>query len=362
MIMVGVSGGVDSSVAAALLADGVEPVAGLFMQNWDDAATGACRAEDDRRDAAAVCGLLGIPFHACNFAREYWDRVFTDFLAEYAAGRTPNPDSACNREIKFTRFIEQARALGADRIATGHYASTAQRGDRWQLLRAVDPDKDQSYFLHALGQAQLAATVFPLGGLHKREVRALAQERGLPTARKPDSTGICFIEPGNFRSFLAQHLSLSPGPIEAPDGSIVGEHAGAALYTLGQREGLGIGGRRGSASAPWFVVGKDMSRNAVIVDQGDSPLLFSSRVVVDPVHWIAGMPPEGGIPLTAKLRYRHGDQACRLIDCEGSRWTVEFDQPQRAVAPGQSAVFYRAEECLGGGPINSTNAPLETTG
>jgi len=357
--MVGVSGGVDSSVAAALLVDGTEPVAGIFMQNWDDATTGACRAEEDRRDAAAVCGLLGIPFHACNFAREYWERVFADFLSEYAAGRTPNPDIACNREIKFARFLEHARSLGADRIATGHYARTAQREGRWRLLRAADPDKDQTYFLHALGQAQLAATVFPLGDLRKQEVRALAAQRGLPTARKPDSTGICFIEPGNFRSFLAQHLNLSAGPIEDPGGAVLGEHAGAALYTLGQRDGLGIGGRRGSESAPWFVVGKDMSRNAVIVDQGDSTLLYSTRVVVDPVHWIADSPPSSDQPLAVKLRYRQGDQECWLADCEDSRWTVEFAQRQRAVAPGQSAVFYRAEECLGGGPIKATNAPLE---
>lgn len=358
MIMVGVSGGVDSSVAAALLADGTEPLAGIFMQNWDDANTGACRAEDDRRDAAAVCGLLGIPFHACNFAREYWERVFADFLSEYAAGRTPNPDIACNREIKFTRFLEHARSLGADRIATGHYARTGFRDDRWRLLRAVDMDKDQTYFLHALGQAQLAATVFPLGELRKQEVRALAAERGLPTARKPDSTGICFIEPGNFRSFLAQHLSLTAGPIEDPDGAQLGEHAGAALYTLGQREGLGIGGRRGSESAPWFVVGKDMSRNAVIVDQGDSALLYSTRMVVDPIHWIAET-PSCDEPLMVKLRYRQSDQECWLADREDSQWTVELSQPQRAVAPGQSAVFYRADECLGGGPIKATNAPLE---
>lgn len=359
MIMVGLSGGVDSSVAAALLTDSTEPVAGLFMQNWDDATTGACRAEDDRRDAAAVCGLLGIPFHACNFAREYWDRVFADFLAEYAAGRTPNPDIACNREIKFASFLDHARSLGAERIATGHYARTAQHEGRWRLLRAVDPDKDQSYFLHALGQAQLAATVFPLGGMRKLEVRLLAAQRGLPTARKPDSTGICFIEPGNFRSFLAQHLSLSSGPIEDPGGAVLGEHAGAALYTLGQREGLGIGGRRGGESAPWFVVGKDMSRNAVIVDQGDSALLYSTRIVLGPVHWITGTPPAFEQALTVKLRYRQADQQCRLAIGDDSQWTVEFAQPQRAVAPGQSAVFYRGEECLGGGPIKATNAPLE---
>lgn len=356
MIMVGVSGGVDSSLAAALLAERHSSVAGMFMQNWDDSSSGACRAEDDRRDAAAVCGLLGIPFHARNFATEYWDRVFADFLAEYAAGRTPNPDVACNREIKFKTFMEHAQSLGAERIATGHYARIDSRDGRYRLLRAADPDKDQTYFLHALGQSQLAAAEFPLGELHKTEVRALAARRGLPTARKKDSTGICFIEPGNFRAFLAQHLDLRAGPIEDAEGLLLGEHAGAALYTLGQREGLGIGGRRGGSDAPWFVVGKDMERNAVIVDQGNSPLLQAKRMQVGPVHWIVGDPPPPGSALTVKVRYRQTDQACTLSFDTGASWMVAFAQSQRAVAPGQAAVFYCGQQCLGGGPIQATDA------
>lgn len=356
MIMVGVSGGVDSSLAAALLVDRGETVAGMFMQNWDDATSGACRAEDDRRDAAAVCGLLGIPFHARNFAAEYWEKVFADFLAEYAAGRTPNPDIACNREIKFRTFIEHARSLGADRIATGHYARVDERDGCRRLLRAVDADKDQSYFLHALAQPQLAATEFPLGALRKPEVRALAAQRGLPTARKKDSTGICFIEPGNFRAFLAAHLELARGPIENCRGEVLGEHGGAALYTLGQREGLGIGGRRGAGDEPWFVVGKDMARNVVIVDQGDSPMLRANRMRVGPVHWIRGEAPAADDTLTVKVRYRQPDQGCRIEAEDGTHWNVRFAQAQRAVAPGQAAVFYRGEECLGGGPIGATDA------
>ncbi|MEO6065559.1 MAG: tRNA 2-thiouridine(34) synthase MnmA [Lysobacterales bacterium] len=355
MIMVGVSGGVDSSLAAALLAERGEAIAGMFMQNWEESASGACRAEDDRRDAAAVCGLLGIAFHTRNFATEYWDRVFADFLAEYAAGRTPNPDIACNREIKFKTFLEHAQALGATGIATGHYARVDSREGRWRLLRALDSDKDQTYFLHALGQSQLAATEFPLGALRKAEVRTMAAARGLPTARKKDSTGICFIEPGNFRAFLSQQLTLSTGPIEDPEGALVGEHSGAALYTLGQREGLGIGGRRNATGEPWFVVGKDMARNTVIVDQGDSPLLYARRMRVGPVHWIAGAPAPLE-SLTVKVRYRQVDQPCVLVADGGDSWKAEFAQPQRAVAPGQAAVFYLGDECLGGGPILATDA------
>lgn len=356
--MVGVSGGVDSSVAALLLKLRGDRVAGMFMRNWNDAGTGACRAEEDRRDAAAVCGLLEIPFHACDFSAEYRDRVFSDFLAEYAAGRTPNPDIACNREIKFRAFLDHARSLGAARIATGHYARVEVRQGRHCLLRARDAGKDQTYFLHALGQEQLAATEFPLGNLDKREVRALAAERQLPTARKRDSTGICFIEPGDFRTFLAQHLELAAGPIENTRGEVLGAHAGAALYTLGQREGLGIGGLRGAGEQPWFVVGKDMRRNAVIVDQGDSALLYAGTLRVDPVHWIAGHPPAGEVEITVKVRYRQLDQPCRLRQNAdmGSALIVAFDSPQRAVAPGQAAVFYAGEECLGGGPVEATDA------
>ncbi len=333
-------------------------VAGLFMQNWDSAAGVVCRAEEDRRDAAAVCGLLGIPFHVRNFAREYRERVFDDFIQGYAAGLTPNPDVACNREIKFDTFLAEARRLGAEHIATGHYARTDCLDGRHRLLRAHDDSKDQSYFLHALGQKQLAATIFPLGELHKREVRARALERGLPTARKRDSTGICFIEPGDFRTFLSQHLKFEPGPIENPEGLVIGEHEGAAGYTIGQREGLGIGGVRGSSGAPWFVIGKDMARNTLIVDQGDSPLLYARCMRVGPIHWIAGEAPAAGAACSVQVRYRQASQSCTLSLDRDQGALVSFETAQRAVAPGQSAVFYQAEECLGGGPILQTDAAL----
>lgn len=343
-------------MAASLLSAGTVPIAGLFMQNWDSVAGEVCRAEEDRRDAAAVCGLLDIPFHVRNFAREYRERVFADFLKGYAAGLTPNPDVACNREIKFDTFLAEARMLGAERIATGHYARTDCVDGCHRLLRALDASKDQSYFLHALGQTQLAATIFPLGALHKRDVRALAREQGLPTARKRDSTGICFIEPGDFRSFLATHLKFEPGPIENAEGRVIGEHEGAAGYTIGQREGLGIGGVRGSSGAPWFVVGKDMARNTLIVDQGDSPLLYSRRMRVGEIHWISGEAPAAGAELSVQVRYRQDGQSCTLTMDRDKGAMVLFETAQRAVAPGQSAVFYQAEECLGGGTILQTDA------
>jgi tRNA-specific 2-thiouridylase len=356
--MVGVSGGVDSSVAALLLQREGRSIAGLFMQNWnDDDEFGDCRAEDDRRDALGVCGRLGIPFHARNFAKQYWSGVFAHFVAEYRAGRTPNPDVLCNREIKFRTFLDEARALGAGRIATGHYARIDYRDGRWRLLRAVDTGKDQSYFLHQLGQEALSSTLFPLGALLKAQVRRLAADAGLPTAAKKDSTGICFIGERDFRAFLGRYIPAQPGEIRAVDGTRVGTHAGVFFHTLGQREGLGIGGVRGRAAAPWFVVAKDVAANILYVDQGDSPWLRSRRLGSEPAHWIAGSPPARGFACLAQVRYRQAPQECTVeVDGDG-RLDVRFAAPQRAVTPGQSVVLYVGEECLGGAVIESTDAP-----
>ncbi|HLS83551.1 MAG TPA: tRNA 2-thiouridine(34) synthase MnmA [Arenimonas sp.] len=357
-VIVGLSGGVDSSVAALLLKRQGLAVAGLFMQNWDDDEDSGCRAEEDRRDALRVAGLLGIPFFVRNFAREYWSGVFEHFLAEYRAGRTPNPDVLCNREIKFRTFLDEARALGAGRIATGHYARVDRHQGRWRLLRGADPGKDQSYFLHQLGQAQLAATLFPIGHLDKAEVRRLAAETGLPTAGKKDSTGICFIGERDFREFLSRWLPARPGDIRDVRGQVIGEHAGAWYYTLGQRGGLGLGGLRGRAQAPWYVVGKDVGKNIVYVDQGgDSPWLMSRRAWTGPAHWVAGPPPADRFACTAKTRYRQADQACEVRLDDDGRLSVAFASAQRAVTPGQSLVLYRGEECLGGAVIAGTDAP-----
>jgi tRNA-uridine 2-sulfurtransferase len=356
-IIVGMSGGVDSSVAALLLRDLAlddpsRSVAGLFMRNWADDGSGDCRAEDDRRDAVAVSGRLGLPIHFRDFSHEYWAGVFEHFLAEYAAGRTPNPDVLCNREIKFKYFLDAAHALGAEHIATGHYARVRDAGGEWQLLRAVDRNKDQSYFLHQLGQVQLAATLFPLGELAKTEV--------LPTAAKKDSTGICFIGERDFREFLAQYLPAKPGDIVTPDGRRIGTHPGVFYFTLGQREGLQIGGVRGFAAAPWFVVGKDVAGNRLIVDQGtDSVWLQSQRLRTETAHWIAGSPPAARFECTAQTRYRQADEACDVVVREDGSVEARFARPQRAVTPGQSLVLYRGEVCLGGAVIAATDAPLD---
>ena len=358
--IVGMSGGVDSSVAALLLREAGEPIAGLFMQNWADDGSGDCRADDDRRDAVAVCGRLGIPIHFRDFSREYWDGVFRHFLDEYRAGRTPNPDVLCNREIKFKTFLDEARRLGAERIATGHYARIDRAGGRWRLLRGADPDKDQSYFLHQLGQDALSATLFPIGHLPKPEVRRIAQDAGLPTARKKDSTGICFIGERDFRQFLSRWLPAKPGEIRSVDGAVVGRHEGVFYYTLGQREGLQVGGVRGRPSAPWFVVGKDVAGNVLVVDQGiDSPWLMSGWLASEAAHWVAGSPPAGRFRCSARTRYRQQDQACEVQVGDDGRLQVRFDAPQRAVTPGQSLVLYDGAECLGGAVILATDARYE---
>jgi tRNA-uridine 2-sulfurtransferase len=360
LTMVGLSGGVDSSVAALLLQGQGRRIAGLFMQNWDEEADSGCRAEDDRRDALAVAGLLGIPFHTANFAGDYWREVFEHFLAEYRAGRTPNPDVLCNREIKFKRFLEHAQTLGAERIATGHYARVGRGPEGWRLLRGVDAGKDQSYFLHQLGQAQLAVTDFPVGELPKPEVRRLAAEAGLPTHRKKDSTGICFIGERDFREFLGRYLPAQPGELRTPEGQCLGEHPGAFFFTLGQREGLNIGGVRGREPAPWYVVGKDVARNIVYVDQGhDSTWLLSQSLTSEAMHWVAGGSPAKCFRCTAKTRYRQGDEPCR-VECQpDGSLLIAFDRPQRAVTPGQSVVLYDGEACLGGAVILATDSPME---
>jgi tRNA-specific 2-thiouridylase len=353
-VIVAMSGGVDSSVAALrLLRDGHE-VHGLFMSNWEEDEEGYCSSAEDYQDARRVCGELGIPLHRVSFAREYRDQVFAHFLAEYAAGRTPNPDVLCNREIKFGACLEYARRLGASRFATGHYARIDHAPGGPRLLRAVDRDKDQTYFLHAVGREQLATTLFPIGDLPKSEVRELARTHGLPVFAKRDSTGICFIGERPFRRFLETYLPAQPGPIETELGERIGEHAGLMYYTLGQRAGLGLGGRRGAREAPWYVAAKDLARNALVVVQDSAhPLLMSSALTAGPVHWIAGRPPAGRFDCGVQVRYRQPPQPCSVVVEDGGIATVSFAGPQRAVTPGQYAVLYDGEACLGGGVIHA---------
>jgi tRNA-specific 2-thiouridylase len=359
LTIVGMSGGVDSSVAALLLKRSQRNIAGLFMQNWEeDERLGPCRADEDRKDAVAICARLGIPFHARNFAGEYWDQVFEHFLSEYRVGRTPNPDVLCNREIKFKTFLDHARQLGAERIATGHYARNDCVDGQWRLLRGHDGNKDQSYFLYALGQEQLAATLFPVGEIPKPEVRRIALEANLPTHAKKDSTGICFIGERDIREFLGRYIPAQPGEIRTPDGTRVGEHQGAWYYTLGQRGGLGIGGRRDSNGEPWYVVGKDVAANVLYAVQGNAnEWLLARRLAASSLEWVAGSAPAREFRCVAKTRYRQPDQTC-LVKIDGNHCEVEFDEPQRAVTPGQSVVFYDGEVCLGGGIIERSDAPF----
>ncbi len=354
-IVVGLSGGVDSAVAAWLLKRQGHEVVGIFMKNWeDDDETGYCSSNEDFVDAAAVADVIGIEIEHVNFAADYKDRVFAEFLREYQAGRTPNPDVLCNAEIKFKAFLDHALRLGAESIATGHYARVRERDGCFELLKGLDPSKDQSYFLHRLNQAQLSRTRFPVGELHKTEVRRLAAEIGLPNARKKDSTGICFIGERPFREFLQRYLSQEPGPIRADDGREIGRHVGLSFYTLGQRQGLGIGGLKsgGGLHEPWYVARKDMATHTLWVVQGhDHPWLLSSRLVADDLSWVSGAPPAVGA-YGAKTRYRQADADCSL-QWSGSQDAValNFATPQWAVTPGQSAVLYDAEVCLGGGVI-----------
>jgi tRNA-specific 2-thiouridylase len=329
-IIVGLSGGVDSSVAALLLKQQGYEVEGLFMKNWEeDDTVSHCSAAEDLADARAVADKIGIRLHTVNFATEYWDRVFTHFLAEYRAGRTPNPDVLCNKEIKFRAFLEHALGLGADLIATGHYARVAQVSGAFRLMRAVDAGKDQTYFLYTLGQGPLSRTLFPVGALPKTEVRSLAAKNGLVTAGKKDSTGICFIGERNFREFLQRYLPASPGEIRSPEGELLGRHDGLMYYTLGQRQGLGIGGRAGGAEAPWYVVGKNLETNVLFVAQGhDHPWLFSRGLVAEQLHWVTGVPPQLPFRCTAKTRYRQSDQECVISTLNEGRCELRFDLPQ----------------------------------
>lgn len=353
-VILGLSGGVDSAVAALLLQEAGARVQLLHMTNWEDD-EGYCTSAEDLQDARRIAERLDLPLHHVNFAREYRERVFAHFLAEYEAGRTPNPDVLCNREIKFGEFRHYARRLGGELIATGHYARTATIDAETALLKGVDQGKDQSYFLHAVPGPSLRDAVFPLGAYTKDQVRSLARAHGLPVHDKKDSTGICFIGERPFREFLAGFLQANPGPIMAPDGRNLGRHEGLMYYTPGQRQGLGIGGRHDAGEAPWYVVGKDSERNTLIVDQGDSPLLYSDRLLTSPAHWI-GTPPRGlasGIRLSAKVRYRQPDQLCWVVADDHGSLEVRFDAPQRAVAPGQFVVFYVGDRCLGGAVIDS---------
>jgi len=351
-VIVGMSGGVDSSVAALLLSRQGYAVEGLFMKNWeDDDREGDCPALMDALDASEVCEILGIALHTSNFAAEYWDCVFEEFLREYAAGRTPNPDILCNREIKFRRFLDRSKELGAGFMATGHYVRRVNDG-RWRLLKGRDENKDQSYFLYTLGQEQLEFSLFPLGSLLKENVRELAREAGLPVHDKKDSTGICFIGERDFREFLARYLPAQPGEIRDPDGRLLGQHQGLMFHTLGQRQGLGIGGTAGSSGDPWYVVNKAMEDNTLVVAQGhDHPLLFSDSLEASQLHWVSGTAPVAGTRLTAKTRYRQSDQDCLVTVMESGRCQLRFEQKQRAVTPGQSVVLYQDDECLGGGVI-----------
>jgi len=385
-VVVGLSGGVDSAVTAWLLKQQGHEVVGIFMKNWeDDDDDEYCSSNVDFVDAAAVADVIGIEIEHVNFAADYKDRVFAEFLREYQAGRTPNPDVLCNAEIKFKAFLDHAMRLGAEKIATGHYARVREvdgraaagppqggsrppggqeRSDvgasRFELLKGLDPLKDQSYFLHRLTQAQLAKTLFPIGHLPKTEVRRLAAEIGLPNAKKKDSTGICFIGERPFREFLNRYLSHQPGPIVDDRGRTLGHHVGLSFYTLGQRQGLGIGGvkEKGAARgagdhAPWFVARKDLERNALVVVQGhDHPWLQSGSLQFDDASWVAGVPPDDG-PLAAKTRYRQADAPCALEALGAGRFRLVFAEPQWAVTPGQSAVLYDGEVCLGGGVITA---------
>ncbi len=353
-IIIGLSGGVDSAVAALLLLEQGYTVEALFMKNWEeDDDQDYCAAAVDLADAQAVAATLNIPLHTINFSSEYWDRVFRYFLAEYKAGRTPNPDILCNTEIKFKAFLDKALDLGADKMATGHYADIKQQGDLFQLCQAAEQNKDQTYFLHQLNQYQLAHSVFPLGQIkNKRMVREIALKAGFKNAKKKDSTGICFIGERKFKDFLAQYLPANAGKIVTLDGQEIAQHQGLMYYTIGQRQGLGIGGVAGALEAPWFVVAKDLKRNQLIVTQNhQDKALLSQALIASNMHWISESPPDLTQTYLARCRHRQTLQKCQLIPITEQQWKVVFEQPQRAIAAGQSVVIYNKQLCLGGGVI-----------
>ncbi len=355
-IIVGMSGGVDSSVAAHLLIQQGFHVEGLFMKNWEeDDSEEYCTATEDLNDAQSVCDQLGIPLHTVNFSAEYWDRVFEHFLNEYKAGRTPNPDVLCNREIKFRAFLDHAQTLGADAIATGHYVDTRLQNNEYQLIKGRDNNKDQSYFLYMLGQTQLSKALFPLGNIEKDQVRKIAEENNFINSRKKDSTGICFIGERKFSEFLSRFLPAQPGDIITESGKVIGKHNGLMYYTIGQRQGLGIGGRNDAGSEAWFVAQKNMDTNQLIVVQGgEHPLLYKKKLLADDIHWVSDSFPDALLNSTfhcmAKTRYRQPDQACQITMNDGVLH-VEFNEPQRAITPGQSLVLYDGQQCLGGAII-----------
>ena len=362
-VMVAMSGGVDSSVSALLLQKQGLDIAGMFMKNWEeDDRFGECSATEDAADARAVAESMGLSLYTRNFASEYWENVFEEFLSEYRAGRTPNPDILCNREIKFKTFFEHAEQLGADMIATGHYVRSDYADGKHRLLRGLDHNKDQSYFLYAVGHQQLAKTLFPVGELEKPKVRELAEEAGFDVFDKKDSTGICFIGERNFTAFLGEYLPAQPGEIRTTAEQLIGQHQGLMFHTLGQRQGLGIGGVKGYPEAPWYVLHKDLDNNVLYVGQGhEHPWLLSTRLEASQLAWVSGNAPEVGSQLTAKVRYRQQDQAVRVEKIDEKRMQLKFEEPQRAVTPGQSVVLYDGDVCLGGGIIESMNTlPMKT--
>ena len=351
-IVIGLSGGVDSSVAALLLKQQAYALQGVFMKNWEEDDEEYCSAAEDLDDAGKVAASLGIPLLTRNFSGEYWEKVFQYFLAEYRQGRTPNPDVLCNKEIKFKTFLEHATDLGADHIATGHYARCELRNGKFRLLKAVDSNKDQTYFLHQLDQHQLSKSLFPLGTLTKPQVRALAEQAGFANFAKKDSTGICFIGERKFKDFLSRYLPAQPGEIRSVGNEVIGQHDGLMYYTLGQRQGLRIGGSRQGDGQPWYVVEKNLKDNVLVVAQGhDHARLFSTALLATNPHWIADLPDSTPFACYAKTRYRQNDQQCRIVEWNGETCQVQFEQPQWAVTPGQSVVFYAGDECLGGAVI-----------
>jgi len=361
--MVAMSGGVDSSVSALLLQRKGLDIAGMFMKNWEeDDRFGKCAAAEDVADAGMVAASMGLTLHTRNFASEYWENVFEQFLAEYRAGRTPNPDILCNREIKFKTFLEHAEELGAEKIATGHYVRSDRENGKHRLLRGLDHNKDQSYFLYAVGHQQLAKTLFPVGELEKPKVRELAEQAGFNVFDKKDSTGICFIGERNFTAFLGEYLPAKPGEIQTTDGQIIGQHQGLMFHTLGQRQGLGIGGVKGYPEAPWYVLHKDLDDNILYVGQGhEHPWMLSTELEASQLAWVSGIAPAAGSLLTAKVRYRQQDQAVSIEQIENNRMQIKFQRAQRAVTPGQSVVLYNGDVCLGGGIIETMNTPPMST-